>query len=63
MEEVLGRVPPSSQETSSLAAETRLLRQQTQELVKEIRLLRESLQQRKGAQAGSATRQRQPEIQ
>ncbi|CAE7949353.1 Dnajb7 [Symbiodinium sp. KB8] len=57
MEEVLGRVPPSSQETSSLAAETRLLRQQTQELVKEIRLLRESLQQRKGAQAGSATRQ------
>jgi len=57
MEEVLGRVPPSSQETSSLAAETRLLRQQTQELVKEIRLLRESLQQRKGAQAGSTLRQ------
>eukprot|EP00439_Symbiodinium_sp_Y106_P069762 s961_g12.t1 len=56
MEEVLGRVPPSSQETSSLAAETRLLRQQTQELVKEIRLLRESLQQRKGAQAGSTLR-------
>ncbi|CAE7234791.1 DESI1 [Symbiodinium natans] len=54
MEEVLGRVPPSSQETSSLAAETRLLRVQTQELVKEIRMLRESLQQRKAAQAGSA---------
>ncbi|CAE7695679.1 Dnajb7 [Symbiodinium pilosum] len=52
MEEVLGRVPPSSEETSSLAAETRLLRKQTEELVKEIRLLRESLQ-RKATPAAS----------
>jgi len=54
MEEVLGRVPPSSEETSSLAAETKLLRKQTEELVKEIRLLRESLQQRRAGQATSA---------
>eukprot|EP00442_Polarella_glacialis_P009501 CAMPEP_0115115974 /NCGR_PEP_ID=MMETSP0227-20121206/43012_1 /TAXON_ID=89957 /ORGANISM="Polarella glacialis, Strain CCMP 1383" /LENGTH=485 /DNA_ID=CAMNT_0002516749 /DNA_START=30 /DNA_END=1487 /DNA_ORIENTATION=+ len=46
MEEVLGRVPPASQETSGLASETRLLRQQTEQLVQEIRMLRETLRAR-----------------
>eukprot|EP00930_Biecheleria_cincta_P059634 TRINITY_DN45347_c0_g1_i1.p1 TRINITY_DN45347_c0_g1~~TRINITY_DN45347_c0_g1_i1.p1 ORF type:complete len:497 (-),score=80.48 TRINITY_DN45347_c0_g1_i1:61-1551(-) len=54
MEDVLGRVPPSSRETSSLTAETRLLRQQTEELAKEIRLLREVLRRSAGAAAEPA---------
>lgn len=44
IDRVLGRVPPASQETASLTAETRLLRQQLDLLVQEIRLLRQSLQ-------------------
>jgi len=55
MEQVLGRVPAASKETTSLAAETRLLRKQTEELAKEIRMLRESIMQRKG-KAASPTR-------
>lgn len=51
MEQVLGRVPAASKETTSLAAETRLLRKQTEELAKEIRMLRESIMQRKGKAA------------
>jgi len=54
MEDVLGRVPPSSTETSSLTAETRLLRQQTEELAQEIRLLREVLRKSTGAAAEPA---------